>query len=195
MYNFKLHDPLFLPHIGCEIELNLPPGGGIVLVGENGVGKTTLLHRLATQIQNSALIEQAALEFFYDRSLGKFQELFLSSAAASLDEKFFLAAWNDFRLSEKHDRPLSSLSGGESQSLKLALGLCQNSSVFFMDEPSQFLDKELKAVLGHKIAALLERKKSVLIVEHDYEWLKVPASFSELGVLEGSLRKVRTWTT
>jgi Holliday junction DNA helicase RuvB len=53
MYRFSLSDPQFLPHLGCEVDFSLEKGELICLVGENGLGKTTLAAIIEHEMQGS----------------------------------------------------------------------------------------------------------------------------------------------
>ena len=195
MYKFQLTDPYFLPHSGCDIELSLTPGELVMLVGENGIGKTTLVRRFWEEASVSmTLIEQKPLDVFYDRSLKKIKEVFLSSQEGNISGKFFLNLWKRFGLEQKENRLHSSLSGGEGQALKICLGLARESDLYLLDEPSQFLDQSMKKVLSEVIAELLQNKKSVLVIEHDFDWHKLPTTFIQIGMEGGTLKRTKTWT-
>lgn len=196
MYNLKVNDPNFLPHCGCDIELTIKAGECAVIVGENGLGKTTLIQHLYEQQNKQAvLIEQKPLDLFYDRSLGRVKEIFLTSGSDFLDRDFFDRCWTSLGLNLKHDRFLATLSGGEGQALKICLGLAQKVPILFLDEPSQFLDTHSKVILNELLQGLLEEKKSVLIVEHDLTWSTIPMTFYKLGITERKLKVDRTWST
>lgn len=195
MYNLKVNDPHFLPHCGCDIELTIKSGECAVIVGENGVGKTTLIrHFYEQQNKHAVLIEQKPLDIFYDRRLGKLKEIFLTTGHDFLDRDFFDRCWTSLGLNLKHDRFLATLSGGEGQALKICLGLAQKVPILFFDEPSQFLDSHSKLVLNELLQKLLEEKKSVFIVEHDVAWLTIPITFYKLGITERQLKVDRTWS-
>lgn len=111
---FELNDPLFLPHLRCHLKLELGQAEVLVLVGDNGIGKSTLLHRVhdALGSAQSALSEQKSLEYFFDRKLSTFRDLFISSKPTGLDHEFFHSFWRDFGLNSKLERNISHLSGG-----------------------------------------------------------------------------------
>ena len=173
MKHFEIRDPSFLPHCGCDLQLNLAPGSAKVLVGENGIGKSTLLNRLAQLLNTSerVVVEQKATEYFYDRKVSKLKSFFLTADLKGFDQKAFEKLWLGFGLNLKEDRLLSQLSGGEAQSLKLCLSLCKDTDLYLLDEPSQFLDSERKNFLQQFLMELLQKNKSLLIIEHNREWI------------------------
>ncbi len=173
MKHFEIRDPSFLPHCGCELQLSLVPGRALVLVGENGIGKSTLLNRLAQLLvqDERAVVEQKASEYFYDRKLSTLKSFFLTGRLKSFDPHSFEKLWQGFGLHLKEDRLLSQLSGGEAQCLKLCLSLCKDTDFYLLDEPSQFLDNNRKALPQQPLKDLLQKNKALLIIEHNREWI------------------------
>lgn len=196
MFNLKIEDPNFLPHCGCRIELNFDKGELVSLIGENGLGKSTLVQRFSALLsEKSSIVEQKNLQFFYDRKLAEFKKLFLEVGGQKISHDRFNKLWSRFNLHLKEDRKLSSLSGGEGQALKICLGLSSEKEVYFLDEPSQYLDKESRLKLSDSIQELLTQKKSIVLVEHDLNWLKIPMTVFELKIEECFLQKARSWNT
>lgn len=196
MYHFQLVDPHFLPHAGCNIDFSLNEGEITTLIGENGIGKSTLVQRFWQKREYPmTLVEQKLMDVFYDRKLKTIKELILSSRGDRLSESFFYSLWDRFGLKQKEERFQSTLSGGEGQALKLCLGLSQNAEFYLLDEPSQFLDVNMKKVLSDVLSELVQNKKSILMVEHNYDWLQRPATIIELGLVDDTLSKVKTWNT
>jgi ABC-type multidrug transport system ATPase subunit len=189
MYNFKVFDPAFLPHAGCEVEISLHEGELITIIGENGIGKTTLLKVIRQSASDdSVMIEQSKPALFFDRPLKKYQELFLLAGKEAINRPRFDELWREFKLSQKEDRMLSDLSGGEMQMLKLCLSLSINGKLYLLDEPSQNLDDSAKSVLRKILIKLLNEKRSILMVEHSLEWLNLPVPTMRLEVLDKTLR-------
>lgn len=196
MKRFDLRDPLFLPHCGCQLQLILNTREILVLIGENGIGKSTLLHRCSSLLPREArvVVEQKALEYFYDRKLGRLKELFISTHPPGLNLPRLHWLWGKFKLNQKEDRLLSHLSGGEAQSLKLCLALAKDVEFYFLDEPSQFLDLERKAVLLEALLQLKEESKYLLIIEHNRDWLTSGIRVQELLLQEQTLMTGGQWT-
>lgn len=193
---FECLDPLFLPHTGCNVRLELGPGQVLVLVGENGIGKSTLLQRFLSEveIESVAFVEQKTSEYFYDRNLGVLKQMISGMDLPGFSPEDFLFLWEAFGLSEKEDRYTSNLSGGESQALKLCLALCKSAQFYFLDEPTQFLDAERKKVLLNYLDGLKLKGKSLMLVEHDRSWTLSGWQFQELKIESEQLTKGNAWT-
>lgn len=176
MYTLSLLDPYFLPHVGCDISFSLENGKLLLLKGENGIGKSSLLRRLA-EIYGSqyafSVVDQDSFDPFYDRKLLKVKKIILGIDAQKLDREKFERLWNLFGLEEKGDRFISHLSGGEKQLVKLAVGVSVRAQVYFLDEPFQFLDRSKKDLLTSEITTLVQTS-SVVMVEHSIVDLSVP---------------------
>lgn len=196
MFNLKVIDPHFLPHCGCRVELNFDKGKLVSLIGENGLGKTTLVQRFYADLnEKSSIVEQKNLHFFYDRTLGQFKKLFLNVSEHKISHERFQTLWKRFNLSQKEDRYLSSLSGGEGQALKISLGLSVERDLYFLDEPSQYLDDSSRLKLADSLSELIRENKSIVLIEHDLTWVKIPMEVVELKILDCFLQKDRNWNT
>jgi ABC-type Mn2+/Zn2+ transport system ATPase subunit len=196
MYNLHLNDPLFLPHCGCDISLSVQSGEMITIVGENGIGKTSLVQRFYQEnADQMTLVEQIPLDIFYDRSLKKVKEIFLDARGHIIKKDFFLKVWSRFGLDKKEDRMQSSLSGGEGQVLKISLGLAPDTDLYLLDEPSHYLDDSMKVVLNELLQDLLSQNKSIIMIEHNYSWVKSSMKVIELEQKSSTLKIGKTWTT
>lgn len=196
MYTFELQDPTFLPHAACEFRLSLEDRQALVLFGENGIGKSTLLNRLAHQLKPSefVIVEQRASDYFYDRKLGTLKNIFLDMNLPGFNSKAFLELWKVFGLEEKEERLLSHLSGGESQALKLVLGLCKETTVYLLDEPSQYLDPKKKKILYERLEVLRQQGKKILVVEHQKDHLPKGWKAQEILISDNVLKCGSEWT-
>ena len=61
------------------------------------------------------------------------------------------------------------LSGGELQRLAIALALKKDCDIYLIDEPSAYLDSELR-VIASKVMKdwIIRNNRSAIIVEHDF---------------------------
>lgn len=196
MFEFTSRNTFFLPHISSHIELKLSRGGVHVFTGENGIGKSTLLQRFydSSKLKDKIILgQQKSGEIFFDRRLSTYRNI-LESHSNVIDLTFFQKFWEKAGLKGKEDRLLSHLSGGEVQILKL-ISLCSSEGeVYFFDEPGQSLDREKKKLVSEMFTCLLEKKKSLLIVEHDCSWLPAGSLVTELEVNNSELREKTSWT-
>jgi ABC-type Mn2+/Zn2+ transport system ATPase subunit len=192
MHRFAIQEPRFLPHAACELEIELRKGQLTVVMGENGIGKSSLLRHLYKVTKHSAvLVEQTSQDYFFDRTLGKIKQIILSSVR--VEAAAFLELWCDWGLDQKEDRYLSTLSGGEGQALKICLGLSVPKDLYFLDEPSQYLDERSRFILDQRLKKLLAKNISILLVEHDLSWLTTGADVYELKMEQRILKIGRSW--
>lgn len=196
MYTFELQDLTFLPHAACEIRLTLADRQAMVLFGENGIGKSTLLNRLSQKLKPSefVIVEQRASDYFYDRKLGALKNIFLELNLPDFNTQTFLELWKVFGLEEKEGRLLSHLSGGESQALKLVIGLCKETNFYLLDEPSQFLDPQKKKILYGKLETIRLQGKKLIVVEHHKDHLPQGWKAQELLIKDHILISGSEWT-
>jgi len=72
------------------------------------------------------------------------------------------------KLNKLLDRKVEDLSGGELQKLAVACALARESDLYFLDEPSAYLDVEERIAVARAIRRVVEeKKKAAIVVEHD----------------------------
>jgi len=196
MKTFELNDSLFLPHCGCELQVSVNLGSAIVLIGENGIGKSTLLRRFYSSVsaESRVVVEKKLSKYFFVRKLSTLKSFILEANLPNVSREDFLSLWNEFELDQKEDRLLFHLSGGESQALKLCLALCKDCTYYFLDEPSQFLDTHRKKVLVKHLEKIRQKGKALIVIEHNREWLPTGWSVQQLIVENNVLKRGDAWT-
>ncbi|MBR1871296.1 MAG: ABC transporter ATP-binding protein [Kiritimatiellae bacterium] len=135
--------------------MDLPQiGERIAVTGPNGSGKTTLLRQMAREA-----VRQGIRCFFLPQTpafppvkvldyvlLGRTRHLPAWRKTPSRDLSIALSALDTLHIAHFASRPLRQLSQGERQRCALALALASEADIFFLDEPSAFLDSSSRAV-------------------------------------------------
>eukprot|EP01012_Entosiphon_sulcatum_P033723 TRINITY_DN4269_c0_g1_i1.p1 TRINITY_DN4269_c0_g1~~TRINITY_DN4269_c0_g1_i1.p1 ORF type:complete len:662 (-),score=158.14 TRINITY_DN4269_c0_g1_i1:165-2129(-) len=149
----------------------------IVLLGENGTGKTTFIRLLAGIIKpddESIQLPQLNISIKPQTISPKFQgtvkELLETRVKdAILHPQFQTDVMKPMQIDDIIDRELPTLSGGELQRVAIVLALGKPADVYLLDEPSAFLDSEQRLTAAKVIKRfILHAKKTAFVVEHDF---------------------------
>ena len=156
-------------------------GDRIGLIGNNGVGKTTLLRLLLGQLepQSGTIKHGTGLEIGYFDQLRQTLDL-EKSVAYNVGEgrtyiklngkdRHVVGYLKGFLFSpERSDTPVKALSGGERNRVILAKLFTRPANLLVLDEPTNDLDIETLEVLEQK---LCEYSGTLIVVSHDREFL------------------------
>ena len=156
-------------------------GDRIGLIGNNGVGKTTLLRLLLGQLepQTGTLKHGTNLEIGYFDQLRETLDL-EKSVAYNVGEgrtyiklngkdRHVVGYLKGFLFSPKRSQtPVKALSGGERNRVILAKLFTRPANLLVLDEPTNDLDIETLEVLEEK---LCEYSGTLIVVSHDREFL------------------------
>jgi ABC-type cobalamin/Fe3+-siderophores transport system ATPase subunit len=178
------------------LDLRVPPGEFVAVLGANGAGKTTLLRAIAGMVVPQAgtiLLDGAASgplaplerarrvtlvtsdEVLVDAllvrdvvSMGRFPyHRWWEWFEREADDEAVDRALAAVRIERLADRPFATLSAGERQRVWIALGLAQATPILLLDEPTSHLDVRV----AHEILALLRgltrTGKTVVCALHD----------------------------
>lgn len=149
----------------------------VVLLGENGTGKTTLIRMLAGIDQpddEDADIPQLRVSYkpqkLVARSESTVRHLFLERIRDMwLHPQFQTDVVKPLKLEPILDQEVNCLSGGELQRVALTLALGKPADIYLIDEPSAYLDSEQRIIAAKVIKRfILHAKKTAFIVEHDF---------------------------
>jgi NitT/TauT family transport system ATP-binding protein len=161
------------------VDLEVPTGGFVCLVGASGCGKSTLLNIVAgldapssgtvDAVGRTALMFQEAALFPWLTVAGNV-ELALRLRGVPKRERRPRAEelLHAVRLDGFVDRRPHELSGGMRQRVALARAFAQEADVLLMDEPFGALDAMTRDLLHHELERLwTERQLTVLFVTHN----------------------------
>ena len=201
-----------------DINLELRSGQLACLIGENGIGKSTLLKTLTgflPKLKGSLLLGNRDIESFSQRELARqvsivltqkpdvqnltIEEIiglgrspytgFLGRLRAE-DRKVVDDAIATMGIGKLRGRMIQTLSDGERQKVMIAKALAQETPIILLDEPTAFLDFPSKAETFQSLQRMAhERDKLILLSTHDLE-LAVRFADSLLEVKRGRLQAV-----
>lgn len=164
-----------------DFSIKIMRGDRIGLIGNNGVGKTTLLRLLLGQLepQTGTLKHGTNLEIGYFDQLRQTLDL-EKSVTYNVGEgrtyinlngkdRHVVGYLKGFLFSPKRsDTPVKALSGGERNRVILAKLFTRPANLLVLDEPTNDLDIETLEVLEEK---LVEYAGTLIVVSHDREFL------------------------
>jgi branched-chain amino acid transport system ATP-binding protein len=179
------------------IDLEVPDGSLVAILGRNGMGKTSLCRSIMSlsppavwdgsityegqELTGLAPYEVARAGLGYIpqgrrvfASLDVVDNLTVAARSAgdgaNGDEGWSLErVWEMFpRLQERRGNRAEQLSGGEQQMLAIARALMTNPSLLVMDEPSEGLAPIIVEAVREQLARLKEGALSLLLVEQNY---------------------------
>ncbi len=157
------------------VSLTLQPTRIVTVIGPNGAGKTTLVKLLLGLERPDAgsVRRKRALRIGYMPQRLHVDPTFAISAGRFLrlarrDAEQCREAMTLTGVAHLHDRPLHSLSGGETQRVLLARAVLRDPELLVLDEPVQGVDVGGQQALYQLILSLRDRFGcGVLMVSHD----------------------------
>lgn len=163
--------------LSSPLNLEMERGEKVVLVGANGIGKTTLLKSILGLIRPLEGFAQLG-DYLY---IGYFEQESTEDNTRSCIEEI----WQEFPsytqyevrsalakcgLTTKHiESQVRVLSGGEQAKVRLCKLINKETNILLLDEPTNHLDVDAKDELKR---ALLEYRGSVLLICHEPEFYR-----------------------
>ncbi len=203
-------------HAISDMQLSIPNGSFVVLLGPTGAGKTTTLRLIAgLETPDSGTVEingsdvssltpaqrDIAMVFqqysLYPHLTVRDNLAFpLKSPISTVSKQDIEKRVNDvanvLQISAKLDNKATELSGGEMQRVSIGRALVREPAIFLMDEPLSSLDAKLRSELRLELKRLqAELGSTFLYVTHDQ--IEAMTMATHIGVLdEGKLAQFGT---
>lgn len=175
-------------HALREVDLDLPPGAKIALIGPNGSGKTTLIRSLLGLVRydGEVRIDGAPVDRSTFASRVAYVPQIAPHVAATCGD--LVRAITELRGTSEtpvHEaaraleldvvkiaaRPFRSLSGGSKQKLLLALALAARPELLVMDEPTASLDAEARGRF-FRLYRELAKDATLILCSHRIEEIR-----------------------
>lgn len=175
-----------------DLSLEVPSGGRIMILGENGTGKTTLL-RLISGIykpdSGTILIGEKPVKQLKKYTIGYIPQLSELQEEQNFDLAVEEVVGLGFKAHNRKERQkavelamrrtgcenlkgrkFSVLSGGEKQKVSLARCLAQKARLLLLDEPTANLDKDNRRMVVDILHSLsISEIPTIIMVTHDKE--------------------------
>jgi ATP-binding cassette subfamily E protein 1 len=151
----------------------------IVMLGQNGTGKTTFIRMLAGLLKPDEIEEDETLpelnvsykpQTISAKFEGTVRELLMMKVRdAYIHPQFNTDVVKPMLIEQIADHSVQTLSGGELQRVAITLALGKPADIYLIDEPSAYLDVEQRVVTARVLKRfILHAKKTAFIVEHDF---------------------------
>lgn len=178
----------------CDVDLEVAQGEITIILGRNGVGKTTLMKTIAGTIPRTAgeiifndrpisalpAYHRARLGLAYvPQGRGIFPDLTVEEnlmMGEGINTKAKTRPYDEVyayfpRLKERLKQKGGTLSGGEQQMLALGRALIGDPNMLLLDEPSEGVQPNIVAEIGAVLARLNKEKNlTILLVEQNIDY-------------------------
>ena len=151
----------------------------IVLLGENGTGKTTFVRMMSGNkkcLPDSTTFEIPEISVSYKPQTispkypGTVHELLQDKLGEIINHQSFLSeVVRPLNVDKLFDNEVQKLSGGELQRVAIVLVLGKKANLYLIDEPSAYLDSEQRIIAAKVMKRfVMNAGKSAFVVEHDF---------------------------
>lgn len=175
-----------------NIYLNIDKGNIYGVLGANGAGKSTLFKAILGLIEVNTgqvviegdIIKNKRKEVVYvpQKSdldwqfpatvydvvlMGRYPHKRFFQRMNQQDKDLAMQALEDMGIENLKNRQIGELSGGQQQRVFIARALCQEASVFLLDEPFVGIDITTEEKIITQLKKLSKEGKTILVIHHD----------------------------
>lgn len=187
---FEQFGKILIEDVNIDIEL----GEHVAMIGDNGIGKSTLLNALNLKYETQSYLMKQDLTQVFDLTAMNFIISIIPEVATlktqivtdydkisdyialngyEIEQKIITTA-KRFNISEQDlDKPIRLLSGGQQTSVALIRAFISEKPLIILDEPTNHLDQ---AMLDNLIIEINKSKQTILYVSHHRGFINQTAS-------------------
>jgi putative ABC transport system ATP-binding protein len=188
-------------HVLRGINLEIPSGQFVSIVGASGAGKSTLLYQMSLLDtptsgtisvdgkEISTLDDMGAIQYRLENFGFVFQDYALVPELTALEnvtiiglmqgadyeqvKKEAIEILTSFNLAKQIDHLPSQLSGGEQQRVSVARAIIKKPKILFADEPTASLDSTMSAQVIDVLISLNKKGQTIVMVTHEEEYARL----------------------
>ena len=174
-----------------DVNMAVPSGTCVALVGHNGAGKSTLLKTAAGLLPVRGgeirvlghplghchnrvvyLPQRSEIDWHFPISVkklvmsGRYVHLGWLRFPNQEDWKVVAAAMDELDIAGLAGRQISQLSGGQQQRVLLARAVAQDADLFLLDEPLNAIDVDTRVIVSRVLKDLRKAGKTVIVATH-----------------------------
>lgn len=138
----------------------------IMILGENGMGKTSFIRKLAFECDFNISYKPQLLN---PKFKGLVRDLLNTKIGNRITNPQFISlVLRPMNIEKLYDIEVENLSGGEIQKIAIIICLGTDADIYLIDEPSAYLDSEQRIIVSKVIKNyILQFNKTAFIIEHD----------------------------
>lgn len=176
-----------------NLNLSIKAGESIIISGDNGIGKTTLIRTLLGEVNpvsgsitindtNISKIPKATIGYIkqekekhnFPTNVKEVVEMGIREKLSKKEKNYLIeTSLRKCRANHLLERNYYTLSGGEKQRVSIARTLAQKAKILILDEPTSFLDHESEDELTQILQSLnTTQMPTIICITHDLKLIK-----------------------